>query len=117
MKQQTKRLICLTVSVVAFSQAANAVLVSQYGILNLTANGGINPNTGVAWQTGDQYRLAFYTADSLQANDTDVGHYNGIVTAQAQLNSSLAGTTWRAMISTESVNVKDNTVTSDQKGS
>lgn len=62
---------------------ANAALASQFGILDLTANGGINPNTGNAWAFGDQYRLAFYTAGTFDANSSDIAVHNARVTAQA----------------------------------
>jgi hypothetical protein len=38
-----------------------APLGCQLGVLDLDANGGINPNTGNPWQAGDRYRLAFFT--------------------------------------------------------
>ena len=38
--------------------SAGGELTSELGILDLTANGGINPATGAAWASGDTYRLA-----------------------------------------------------------
>jgi hypothetical protein len=101
--------------------SSNAALVSQFGILDLTANGGINPNTGLAWQAGDQFRLAFYTAGKFEADNTDIASYNAIVTAQANLStlgdgSITTSTGWTAMITTALVNVKDNTGTADLTG-
>lgn len=76
----------------------HASLVSQCGILDLTANGGINPNTGLAWQLGDQYRLAFHTAEGTTAASNDPDFYNAFVTAQAHQNPALAGTEWYALV-------------------
>lgn len=73
-------------------------LVGQLGILDLTANGGINPNTGLPWQAGDRYRLAFHTRDGITAVSNDPAAYNSFVTAQAHLNPDLAGTTWFALV-------------------
>ncbi|PQJ27621.1 hypothetical protein [Rubritalea profundi] len=109
---------------------AFANLVGELGILNLTANGGINPNTGNPWQVGDQYRLAFHTVGSTgtrNATSNDPADYNTYVTAEAHANATLVGTTWKAMVSvnlnsstTEAlsakVNVKDNTDTADLSG-
>jgi hypothetical protein len=91
-------------------------IAGQLGVLNLTANGGINPNTGNPWQVGDKYRLAFYTSGKFEADNTDVTFYNDLVTTEAKLNPLLAGTSWRALISTESTNIKDNTGTSNVTG-
>jgi len=70
----------------------------QVGVLVLTANGGINPNTGVAWQLGDQYRLAFYTAGTTTATSNDPAFYNDFVTAQAQQNPALEGIGFTALV-------------------
>lgn len=80
--------------------AANAAaLQSQYGVLDLTANGGINPNTGVAWAAGDQYRLVFHTAGTITATSNDVSVYDSFATAQAQQNAALASSTgWTALV-------------------
>ncbi len=93
------KVILTAVAMVAIAAVtANAVLVGELGILDLTANGGINPNTGVAWQAGDQYRLAFHTFDKLDATSNDLAVYNAFVTAEAQLNPALAGSTWFALV-------------------
>mgnify|MGYP005849398903 CR=1 FL=1 len=77
----------------------HATLVSQFGVLDLTANGGINPNTGVAWAEGDQYRLAFHTADGTPATSNDPAFYDNFATSQAQQNPLLAGSTgWTALL-------------------
>ena len=78
---------------------AHAALVSQYGILDLTANGGINPSTGVAWAQGDTYRLAFYTADRIAGTSNDPAFYDNFATAQAQQNPALvASAGWTAIV-------------------
>ncbi|MDG1670194.1 MAG: PEP-CTERM sorting domain-containing protein, partial [Akkermansiaceae bacterium] len=81
--------------------ASNAALVSQFGILDLNANGGINPNTGAAWADGDQYRLAFHTDAGTTATSNDPAFYDNFATAQANLstlgNGSIATSTgWTA---------------------
>ena len=101
MRKRTGRLLAIvamaTFAVTALS--ANAALISEYGILDLTANGGINPNTGVAWQLGDQYRLAFHTDQTITATSNDPAVYDNFATAQAQQNAALAASTgWTAMV-------------------
>ena len=120
MKSTSKVVIITAVSLLA-GGFANAALVSQFGILDLTANGGINPNTGVAWAAGDQYRLAFYTASKFDAVSSDPAVHNARVTGEA--NSSNLGngaittsTGWTAMITTTTTSVQDNTGTGDLSG-
>lgn len=110
-----------TVGGFALITSSQAALVSQLGILDLTANGGINPNTGVAWQAGDQYRLAFYTSGVRNAASSDPAVYNAFVTAQAQLsglgNGSIATYAgWTALVSTTTTDARDNTGTADLTG-
>lgn len=90
----------LTASIpLVMAAASNAALVSQFGILDLNANGGINPNTGNPWQAGDTYRLAFYTDGGIDAQSDDPAVYDAFATAQAQLNSNLSSSTgWTAMV-------------------
>ena len=67
---------------VAFTAAsANAELIGQLGILDLTANGGINPATDEPWQLGDKYRFVFHTSADWdgQATETDIEWYNARV--------------------------------------
>ena len=108
-KNRIKIVFTLAFAAVAILAAsANAVpVVGELGILDLDANGGINPNTGVAWAEGDQYRLAFHTLGKHNATSNDPNVYNAFVTAQAQLNPALVGSTWLALVS---VNL-DNTTT------
>ena len=89
MKKTARTIIAATASLVACG-ASNAVLVSQFGILDLTANGGINPNTGAAWADGDQYRLAFHTDAGTTATSNDPAFYDDFATTQAQQNPALA---------------------------
>ena len=97
------RLTTSTLLATAFAMivgtADAASLQSQYGILDLTANGGINPSTGVAWQAGDKYRLAFHTNDTINGVSNDPGVYDAFATAQAQQRAELATSTgWTAMV-------------------
>ena len=83
--------------------SASAQLSGQFGILDLTANDGINPNTGLAWAEGDQYRLAFHTDGTIDATSSDPAVYDGFATAQANLsalgNGSIQTSTgWTAMV-------------------
>lgn len=104
---------------------ANAALTAL--VLDLTANGGINPNTGVAWAAGDTYRLAFHTAGTFSSESNNLQDYHDFVTAQAHQNSALAGTTWYAMVmvnldgtmtqaDSPKNNVLESTLTSDLTG-
>ena len=82
---------------------SQAALVSQFGILDLTANGGINPNTGNPWQAGDQYRLAFFSSGKITATSNDPAVYDSFATAQAQLSTLGNGTIqsftgWTALV-------------------
>ena len=96
MKKTAKTIITAAASLVACG-ASNAALVSQFGILDLNANGGINPNTGAAWADGDQYRLAFYTNNGTPATSNDPAYYDSFATAQAQQNAALASSSgWTA---------------------
>ncbi len=96
MKKTAQTIIAATASLVACG-ASNAALVSQFGILDLTANGGINPNTGVAWADGDQYRLAFHTDETITATSNNPADYDNFATAQAQQNPALTlSTGWTA---------------------
>lgn len=91
---------------------ADASLVGQLGILDLTANGGVNPATGNPWQLGDQYRLAFVTSTSTQATSKDINRYNAFVQITADASSlPLSGTSWKVIGSTSTVDARDNTRT------
>ncbi len=78
--------------------------------MDLTANGGINPHTGVAWVAGDTYRLVFCTEDVYQATSTNISTYNAYVQADAEA-ACLGDVTWYCIGSTATVDAVDNTVT------
>jgi len=126
-KKRTFSVLVALVMLVMTAGQARAVLVSQFGILNLSANGGLNPNTGAVWAAGDQYRLAFVTSGTMNGTSNDPNVYNAFVTAQANANPLLAGSTWKAMVTvnldpttTETlspkINAKQNTGTTDLTG-
>ena len=94
---------CLAALALASLSPAGAQLVGQYGILDLAANGGINPNTGNPWQAGDQYRLAFFSSGTITATSNDPADYDAFATAQANLSTLGNGaittsTGWTAMV-------------------
>ena len=72
-------LAAATAGLVLTAASANAALTSQLGILDLTANGGINPATGVDWEAGDTYRLAFVTSGTILGTSTSIATYNAFV--------------------------------------
>ena len=72
--------------------AAEAAVIGELGVLQDTADGGINPATGSAWVPGDQYRLAFYTSEKRDATSTDINDYNAFV--QSVAASSTAFPLW-----------------------
>ncbi|MEN8774424.1 MAG: hypothetical protein ABF379_07155 [Akkermansiaceae bacterium] len=99
----TNKAVCLAALTLVILSPASAQLAGQYGILDVTANGGINPNTGVAWAQGDQYRLAFHTDGTIDATSNDPSVYDNFATAQANLsslgNGSIASSTdWTAIL-------------------
>ena len=60
----------LTLAVVAMAcfaltTSANAAIIGELGILDSTANGGINPATSAPWANGDTYRLFFVSANQI----------------------------------------------------
>ncbi|NNM30642.1 MAG: hypothetical protein HKO57_14065, partial [Akkermansiaceae bacterium] len=71
-------------------------LVGELGVLDFTANGGINPNTGAEWAPGDQYRLAFHTDGTIDATSSDPAFYDAFATAQAA--AAGLGGSWTAMV-------------------
>ncbi len=82
------------------------------GILNLTANGGINPATNAAWAVGDKYRLAFVTRATTQATSTNIATYNTFVQGVANSsNLNLSGASWKVIGSTATVDARANTST------
>jgi len=113
---KTTRNILAVVTMIAamglLAGTAEAGLVGQLGILDLTANGGLNPATGNPWQLGDQYRLGFVTSTTTQATSTDIDTYNTFVQNVANAASlNLGGATWKVLGSTSTVDARDNTHT------
>lgn len=62
---------------------------------------------------GDKYRLAFLTDGTITATSSDIGVYNQFVTSEAAAVSVLnsLNTTWKAIVSTATVDARDNTGT------
>ena len=84
------------------------------GVLQLTANGGINPATGLAWAVGDTYRLAFVTSSATPVSSTDITTYNTFVQGVAAASTTfpnLGDGTWKVMGCTAAVNARVNTGT------
>lgn len=103
--------------------AEAAPLTGELGILDLTANGGLNPATGSAWAYGDYYRFAFITStdgDSYPAS-SDISTYNDMVQGLADASALNIGQDdggyWRVIGSTADVDARDNTWTNpDEDG-
>ena len=89
------------------STIQGSAFVCQLGVLDLTANGGLNPKTGAPWAAGDQYRLAFVSSTTKDALSTDYKSYNAHVQAAADA-AGLGSVEWRAFVSTPTVAAKDN---------
>ncbi|HSP43348.1 MAG TPA: Ig-like domain-containing protein [Luteolibacter sp.] len=92
-----------------------AALASQLGILDLTTNGGINPNTGEAWKAGDSYHLLYCTMGDTPATATDIAFYNAFVQADAANQTvpgfeNLGTVNWFALGSTTTTNAVDNVI-------
>jgi len=109
-------LVLAAVAMALFAGTANADLVTELGILDLTANGGINPATGNPWAAGDTYRFAFTSSTRTTATSSDINYYNTHV--QNAANASTVydigadeGVTWKAIASTPTVDARDNTST------
>lgn len=69
----------------------SADLTCQLGILDLDANGGINPATGEAWAAGDTYHLAYITTATRDAASTDIADYNAFVQSDADSQTEVGG--------------------------
>ena len=93
---------------------ARAQLACQLGVLDLSANGGINPATGVAWVAGDTYRLVFVTSANTTCESKDITTYNSFVQGLAAASTSypkLGNGLWKVVGSTSTVDARDNTKT------
>ena len=68
----------------------------------------INP---LGLNLGSQYRLVFVTSQSRDATATNIADYNTFVNSVANSQPLLAalGTTWTALVSTETIDAQDNT--------
>lgn len=85
---------------------ATVALTATSGLaMPITVPAGLNP--------GDQYRLAFVTSNTRDATSSDIADYNTFVTNAANTQAALSalGATWAAIVSTSSVDARDNTGT------
>ena len=85
------------------------LLAGELGILDVTANGGINPATGKAWKAGDRYRLVFVTAANTRAASADLGTYDAFL--QRVAGAAGIGGTWKVLGSSSTVDARDHTST------
>ena len=113
--QITKHACVLVAALLFATGSAHAVLTTELGILDLSANGGINPATGSPWQAGDTYRFAFTSSELTNATSSDINYYNTFVQDLANtspLNIGAAqGVSWKAIASTITIDARDNTST------
>lgn len=105
----------LAIAGLAAFTTSHAAVIGQLGVLQSSANGGINPATGVAWAAGDTYRLVFVTSTTTTATSTDIADYNAFVQGVANA-AGLGSVTWRAVGSTATVAARDNTGTNPSSG-
>ena len=101
--------VAVALAAVAFTAPANAGLIGQLGILDLDANGGINPATGQPWKYDDAYHLIYVTTTTTDALSTDIADYNAFVQADANAQG-MGGVDWFALGSTTSIHARDNAV-------
>lgn len=115
MKNRTNSLACRALALAALTAIpVQAQLRGQLGVLDLTANDGINPATGVAWAEGDSYRLIFLSSTTTDAMSPDIATYNAFVQETAEASTAfpeLGNATWTMMGSTLTVDARDNTGT------
>ena len=117
-RNRIKSLLTLAiVAMVTMATSANAGLPTELGILDSTANSGINPATGESWAFGDTYRLVFVTSGTSAATEPNIAYYNEFVQGVADASAlGLADATWMVIGSTETVNAKVNTSTDSGTG-
>ena len=78
-----------------------ADLEGQLGILDLSANGGVNPATGNLWQVGDNYRFIFASSTGRDATSADITDYNTFIQNLADASGlGLSSASWKALVST-----------------
>jgi len=84
-------------------------------IVDVQANYGINPATGLPWKGGDTYRFSFTSSATTQATSTDINYYNTFVQNLANASpldiGAAQGVTWKVIGSTATVYARDNTST------
>lgn len=107
--------LIVAVAMLAAMTQAN-VLEDELGMLDLTANGGINLATGAPWAEGDTYRLAFYTSGKITSESADITIYNAFIQGLADTTTVydigvVEGVTWNIIGSTDAVDARDNTST------
>ena len=105
--------ISLALLFLAFSpQNSSAQLVSQLGILDLSANGGINPHTMMPWAAGDTYRIVFVSSTPRDGTSSNIADYNMHVdTLASQAGLGDASIQWFAVLATPTVHADTNTMT------
>lgn len=86
----------------------DGILDTVEGFLDFTANGGINPATGLAWVAVDTYRLVFVSSTRRNAASTDINDYNTHVQSAADA-AGYGSVTWKAIASTAVIDAIDNT--------
>ena len=91
------------------SVSAAPQLEGELGILDVTANGGINPGTGQPWKAGDRYRLVFVTSAGTQAVADDLAVYDEFL--RKLVGSAGIGGTWKVIGSSSTVDARDHTST------
>jgi len=109
---------CFAFSCLASPSAHAVSLVCPLGVMDFTANGGINPATGQTWAAGDQYRLVFITSTRISLRSNNINDYNALGQDFANLANDSGTTgpdlsliTWNVLGSTSTVNARTNTGT------
>jgi len=115
-KNRIKTVLTLAVVAMAVLAGSAQALECQLGILDLSANDGINPATGDSWAPGDQYRFVFHTSATIDATSADIATYNAWVQGLADASTAYDisagdGATWKVIGSTDAVDARDNTST------
>lgn len=71
---------------------------------------GTNPATNAPWWPGDTYRLVFVSSTLIDATSSDISVYNAHVQSAANA-AGYGSVTWKAIVSTATIDARDNTVT------
>lgn len=112
--QALHRIAAAILALWASMSIGSAVTIGQLGILDSSANGGINPATGLPWASGDTYRLAFVTSIGIDATSADISTYN--LHVQSLAEAAGLGSGWKAIVSTPTIAARDNTGTNPANG-